>query len=111
WSFFFFSSRRRHTRFSRDWSSDVCSSDLSICRRLSEPVRHALVLCVCGIPANILPSRVTELMSALRPFARGRMVRLASPQLGNKIGRASCRERGEGSGGGGTLRERRRRRG
>src|SRR5690606_40004627 len=26
---FFFSSRRRHTRFSRDWSSDVCSSDLN----------------------------------------------------------------------------------
>src|SRR5207302_6425634 len=25
---FFFSSKRRHTRFSRDWSSDVCSSDL-----------------------------------------------------------------------------------
>src|SRR5690606_40470839 len=25
---YFFSSRRRHTRFSRDWSSDVCSSDL-----------------------------------------------------------------------------------
>src|SRR5690606_40687130 len=25
---FLFSSRRRHTRFSRDWSSDVCSSDL-----------------------------------------------------------------------------------
>src|SRR5690606_40386138 len=28
-SLFFFSSRRRHTRFSRDWSSDVCSSDLT----------------------------------------------------------------------------------
>src|SRR5690606_13833036 len=28
--FFFFSSRRRHTRFSRDWSSDVCSSDLRV---------------------------------------------------------------------------------
>src|SRR5258707_5022095 len=28
--FFFFSSRRRHTRYWRDWSSDVCSSDLSI---------------------------------------------------------------------------------
>src|SRR5690606_40931162 len=27
---FFFSSRRRHTRFSRDWSSDVCSSDLAM---------------------------------------------------------------------------------
>src|SRR5690606_40970553 len=30
---FFFSSRRRHTRFSRDWSSDVCSSDLARARR------------------------------------------------------------------------------
>src|SRR4030066_1815729 len=28
--FFFFSSRRRHTRFKWDWSSDVCSSDLSL---------------------------------------------------------------------------------
>ena len=28
--FFFFSSRRRHTRFTSDWSSDVCSSDLSL---------------------------------------------------------------------------------
>src|SRR5699024_11632018 len=27
--FFFFSSRRRHTRSKRDWSSDVCSSDLT----------------------------------------------------------------------------------
>src|SRR5256886_3674290 len=32
--FFFFSSRRRHTRFDCDWSSDVCSSDLN--RRLSQ---------------------------------------------------------------------------
>src|SRR2546422_10293322 len=31
--FFFFSSRRRHTRCSRDWSSDVCSSDLEIHER------------------------------------------------------------------------------
>src|SRR5438105_13085295 len=28
--FFFFSSRRRHTRSTRDWSSDVCSSDLGV---------------------------------------------------------------------------------
>src|SRR3989475_4642669 len=28
--YFFFSSRRRHTRFDCDWSSDVCSSDLAI---------------------------------------------------------------------------------
>src|SRR3989449_7206343 len=31
--FFFFSSRRRHTRCSRDWSSDVCSSDLDALTR------------------------------------------------------------------------------
>src|SRR5690349_23168575 len=30
--FFFFSSRRRHTRSLRDWSSDVCSSDLRVFR-------------------------------------------------------------------------------
>src|SRR5207247_2872289 len=30
--FFFFSSRRRHTRSTRDWSSDVCSSDLDLVR-------------------------------------------------------------------------------
>src|SRR5689334_7330005 len=29
WCFFFFSSRRRHTRWNCDWSSDVCSSDLA----------------------------------------------------------------------------------
>src|SRR5438105_15755097 len=32
--YFFFSSRRRHTRSTRDWSSDVCSSDLARVRRL-----------------------------------------------------------------------------
>src|SRR5260370_14594255 len=32
--FFFFSSRRRHTRFKCDWSSDVCSSDLTTAANL-----------------------------------------------------------------------------
>src|SRR5207245_7809716 len=32
-AYFFFSSRRRHTRCYRDWSSDVCSSDLRVLRR------------------------------------------------------------------------------
>src|SRR2546422_3207850 len=36
--FFFFSSRRRHTRCSRDWSSDVCSSDLL--QRQAEQLRN-----------------------------------------------------------------------
>src|SRR5207302_2982335 len=42
-AFFFFSSRRRHTRFSRDWSSDVCSSDLTLralVGSLQERVQH-----------------------------------------------------------------------
>src|SRR5699024_6404365 len=34
---FFFSSRRRHTRSKRDWSSDVCSSDLTASRRRPQP--------------------------------------------------------------------------
>src|SRR5690606_23172735 len=38
--FFFFSSRRRHTRFSRDWSSDVCSSDL--CSILDDVTRGSI---------------------------------------------------------------------
>src|SRR5690606_28666133 len=42
---FFFSSRRRHTRFSRDWSSDVCSSDLVI-RGLEHP--HQIEIAIDG---------------------------------------------------------------
>src|SRR2546422_365045 len=38
--FFFFSSRRRHTRCSRDWSSDVCSSDLRKVRFVYERVKN-----------------------------------------------------------------------
>src|SRR3712207_8800049 len=39
--FFFFSSRRRHTRYWRDWSSDVCSSDLLGHERGLERREHA----------------------------------------------------------------------
>src|SRR2546430_12126018 len=38
--FFFFSSRRRHTRFDCDWSSDVCSSDLYLEFYNGEGVQH-----------------------------------------------------------------------
>src|SRR6266498_5137313 len=41
-SFFFFSSRRRHTRCGRDWSSDVCSSDLDGAG-LADELVHPLV--------------------------------------------------------------------
>src|SRR2546427_2291367 len=40
-SSFFFSSRRRHTRFDCDWSSDVCSSDLDGVRDEERPVPPA----------------------------------------------------------------------
>src|SRR6266508_6616719 len=43
-SIFFFSSRRRHTRWPRDWSSDVCSSDLSAVARAA--------LQRAGVPAD-----------------------------------------------------------
>src|SRR5438093_2292983 len=36
--FFFFSSRRRHTRLVSDWSSDVCSSDLTVARAADVPL-------------------------------------------------------------------------
>src|SRR6266852_8360523 len=42
--FFFFSSRRRHTRCYRDWSSDVCSSDLlPICRALTPTQEERMI--------------------------------------------------------------------
>src|SRR3989304_3680586 len=46
--FFFFSSRRRHTRCSRDWSSDVCSSDLAARKPFS----------LLGLPPSRLPPRL-----------------------------------------------------
>src|SRR5260370_27346739 len=50
--FFFFSSRRRHTRFKCDWSSDVCSSDLvygpSTCNPRMDHKRHAVALVLSG---------------------------------------------------------------
>src|SRR5690606_39765546 len=52
---FFFSSRRRHTIFSRDWSSDVCSSDLFYELTLSGGEPHG------GGDASPLPGAVQAL--------------------------------------------------
>src|SRR3712207_6885897 len=46
-TFFFFSSRRRHTRYWRDWSSDVCSSDLQALHEM-ELVGHDFFLFMCA---------------------------------------------------------------
>src|SRR3712207_8579975 len=56
---FFFSSRRRHTRYWRDWSSDVCSSDLA---RLEHPV---VVAAHAGQPWGAADQQVVEEPPAL----------------------------------------------
>src|SRR5690606_24978153 len=58
--FFFFSSRRRHTRFSRDWSSDVCSSDL-------EPDASVLMIPLLGF----LPAEDPRVRATLRWIEQG----------------------------------------
>src|SRR5690554_7145013 len=67
--FFFFSSRRRHTRCGRDWSSDVCSSDLP--EVLRDLLRKKKIL---GIkkPSNptIIRLSVLNLMSVMSKSKR-----------------------------------------
>src|SRR5437762_5603146 len=48
--FFFFSSRRRHTRYIGDWSSDVCSSDLAV---EGEGALHLVSEVDAGVPADL----------------------------------------------------------
>src|SRR5438034_8183837 len=58
--YFFFSSRRRHTRSLCDWSSDVCSSDLSSCRTpwptgcSSEPTTYAKQVLVLRLMLRVI---------------------------------------------------------
>src|SRR6266550_6981533 len=93
--FFFFSSRRRHTRCSRDWSSDVCSSDLSAGLRLGlyqgaygwTELRFFvaasiawLAACLCSAIALLLVDRMRWLPHALAMSAVG--VTLAVSAIG-----------------------------
>ena len=52
--FFFFSSRRRHTRYWRDWSSDVCSSDLNNLSNLKEKSFKRKFDCYSKAPSKTL---------------------------------------------------------
>src|SRR5256886_14151990 len=56
--FFFFSSRRRHTRFDCDWSSDVCSSDLAAAAR--HALAPELVEAVIRVESNFEPRAVSS---------------------------------------------------
>src|SRR5256885_5597034 len=87
--YFFFSSRRRHTRLQGDWSSDVCSSDLVIVRVASPKetlwaTEQALVSNACGaVLAWPQGAKYAEL----------RRLQIAAEGGRAQIGRASCRER------------------
>src|SRR5690606_40695354 len=94
----FFSSRRRHTRVSRDWSSDVCSSDLPM---LKQRVIAAVILLAILLPALFWRTpgpflAVTLILIAAGGWEWGKLNGLgqgASLVLG-EIGRASCRDGG-----------------
>src|SRR5262245_64752963 len=87
--FFFFSSRRRHTRCLSDWSSDVCSSDLQldrIAQQLIEPL-DCLLGVGRGIVAPLAGNRDAPQIPETSRFGGAALTQ------GQKIGRASCRER------------------
>src|SRR2546429_2163686 len=87
--FFFFSSRRRHTRCSRDWSSDVCSSDLTAEAAALSEAEHDAALSTILSAAQGMPV-VMGVSDCHLGHALARVQTLnALPQ----IGRASCRER------------------
>src|SRR5256885_13440225 len=86
--FFFFSSRRRHTRLQGDWSSDVCSSDLRVCHSPTgyglkatlgesagtqdfDSVDHADVIVVIGAnPTDAHPVFASHMKRRLREGAK-----------------------------------------
>src|SRR5438477_9574974 len=106
--FFFFSSRRRHTRLTCDWSSDVCSSDLSNGRAASGSRSSTTTIARrsgnVGIEDYALRLRLADrgarflvLEDLLVECADAPRDRLSTAHI-RQIGRASCREGGESSG-------------
>src|SRR3712207_7441220 len=88
---FFFSSRRRHTRYWRDWSSDVCSSDLVVLAQ--EKLRDALGKRELARASSAVDEKGVR--KALEPRCERVEKRLVPGmhQKASEIGRASCRER------------------
>src|SRR5260221_608613 len=91
---FFFSSRRRHTRSLCDWSSDVCSSDLSETYQVRPRGRRKWHLRAVDWMIECVALDGNAAGSADQPFefvARRELGRFRAGIV--KIGRASCRER------------------
>src|SRR3712207_7587851 len=100
--FFFFSSRRRHTRYWRDWSSDVCSSDLNPAAVAAGAVATWLgTFKCCALPAFFSLLGLGGTTATL--FARWLAPGLALLSAG--IGRGSWRGRVEISGVAGSLKK------
>src|SRR3989440_3351698 len=74
--FFFFSSRRRHTRSDRDWSSDVCSSDLGPTERIRVQLE---IVGTVQIPEFGDRSFIVQAVEALRPAVRAPQVFFVFP--------------------------------
>src|SRR5690242_21039729 len=81
--FFFFSSRRRHTRLTCDWSSDVCSSDLTCFRIMRESDSESLFSLMPDVPRSTPDERLSRIAQAHKKDVDEH----------GEIGRASCRER------------------
>src|SRR5206468_7945905 len=100
---FFFSSRRRHTRSDRDWSSDVCSSDLG--REEIETLENETDFVAAQLGARRV-AQCREIVAVNQDFAaRGLRQSADQVQERRQIGRASCRERVEMSEVGGAVQE------
>src|SRR5439155_15784439 len=93
--FFFFSSRRRHTRWPRDWSSDVCSSDLYLEFTMTDVTKiQARGEDFSDIGHGKFKISVTE-DNLLLGNRSGIPAAVTGGGLLKEIGRASCRERVE----------------
>src|SRR5690606_40126239 len=92
---FFFSSRRRHTRFSRDWSSDVCSSDLHGENIVTPPVLQIAYNLSIPAPRRGAGCDLTNLNKSNMAHIVRSEQKPCQPEGLSEIGRASCRERGE----------------
>src|SRR5207302_6993952 len=93
-----FSSRRRHTRFSRDWSSDVCSSDLAAAIPIVRALRESLSGDEVRSVRGVLNGTTTYVLSRLEHGGSFDEAVLEAQRAGYaeadpEIGRASCRER------------------